>query len=89
MLGLGDSLACGLCEREVRASLSARRSSSIAVLSGVVKLRKTNYRQQKKSREDARKVRKTEKLGKRQTSTTKPDGADDTQGAASKTREGI
>jgi hypothetical protein len=40
--------------------------SSIEVLNGVARLRKTNYRQQKKTREDARKVRKTEKLGRRE-----------------------
>jgi hypothetical protein len=58
--------------------------SSIEVLNGVVRLRKTNYRQQKKTREDARKVRKTEKLGRRETSTTKVIEAGETQSPDSK-----
>jgi hypothetical protein len=46
-------------------------------------LRKTNYRQQKKTREDARKVRKTEKQGRREASTTKLIEADGTKSADS------
>jgi hypothetical protein len=43
-------------------------------------LRKTNYRQQKKTREEARKVRNTQKLERRQTS-SKPNEAGDTPSA--------
>ena len=57
------------------------------MFSEVVKLRKTNYRQQKKTREDARKVRKTEKQGRREASTTKLIEADGTKSADSKPEE--
>jgi hypothetical protein len=50
-------------------------------------LRKTNYRQQKKTREDARKVRKTEKQGRREASTPKVIEAGDTPSPDSKPRE--
>jgi hypothetical protein len=59
----------------------------MAVSSEVVRLRKTNYRQQKKSREDARKVRKTEKQGRREASTPKAVDAGDTQSPDSKPPE--
>jgi hypothetical protein len=51
-------------------------------------LRKTNYRQQKKTREEARKVRKTEKLGRRQAPNAKPaDDAAETQNSENKAPE--
>jgi len=42
-------------------------------------LRKPNYRQQKKSREDARKVRQAKKQERRQTPATEPGEADAAQ----------
>jgi hypothetical protein len=44
-------------------------------------LRKPNYRQQKKSREDARKVRQTEKQQRRQAPDKEPGEADVAQDA--------
>jgi len=52
-------------------------------------LRKPNYRQQKKSREDARKVRQAKKLERRQTPADQPaeDGGDAAQSGDSKPSE--
>jgi hypothetical protein len=59
------------------------------LLNEVVKLRKTNYRQQKKTREEARKVRNAEKQERRQTSTTKLPEPGDAQTTDSKSPQGI
>jgi hypothetical protein len=62
-----------------RAGLATERFVASSSFSEVFRVRKTNYKQQKKSREEARKVRKTEKLGRRDASTTKPSEAGDPQ----------